>query len=380
MRFCISKHKLDSDLILIDENYGFKIYLDKSLVNYYNDKLMMRGYSLPHSVDLQREFNSDQPIGGNFLAIDSSSNCVNVLSSIFKDHDWFGDEHTLTNHVDIASNLSLSRLSSRTSRARAEMGLIIYKEDDIHTFINRVTLDSREIIEQNIQEIYKQTGCCTGVFTGGRDTGVINVLARKFIKTILVDAIDWKSLKSTQKEYLSSLHSVVVHNGNRFTDMNLPPWEVTKKSDYHRRMFYAPGVQYVYTGLFGEFCLIPHLRYIESLCARENYFPKRIPYLERYHTSGDILHPIRGNSPTAIFLDIVDAAISARLISYHEDLLWCDPFRDLRLLKRFIGSNAKTIIDNYNSMEPYQSIICHHDTYWFDNMIYTVKNRRLEIN
>ena len=381
MLFCISLIPVDTKLSLVSDTESAFVYLNpyfKKTGTQYR-----RGYVLPYVENFEDLFDSNNITGGNFIFVDIQKD-IRLVSSSSKDFSWYGNSNTITNDANLAENLNLPKLSAKFSRVRCFKNKLELIRDDIKKNIMQQVGDTKEnliqLIKQNILDIYKQTQCRAGIFTAGRDTGLINVLGREILDRLYIPKLIYDKLNNLQREQLRLHHKLIVIDVETFEQMGLVNPLIPDKHgiNYHRYMFPIPQEDVVFTGLYGETTLIPNLRYIELLCNKLNYFPSLIEYLKnyvRYNKPGSLLDPTcTGISKTNIVADLVELWYNVRLVSSFESKLWVDPYRDFRILKIHFNKSAKEIVDSYNSMEPYKSIIESFDFEYFKNLIAGRKN------
>lgn len=381
MLFCISLIPLNVGLSLVSNAGSVYVYLD----SYFKQKGTQhrQGYVLPYVESFEELFYNRDVTGGNFVFLDIQTN-TRLVSSSSKDFTWYGNADTVTNDAALAQSLNLPRLSAKISRLECSQQKIELIRDNIRKSmlqeIDCSTESITQLIKQNIIDIHRQTQCTAGMFTAGRDTGVINVLARDILDRLYVSELIYKKLNDSQLDQLKLHYKLVPISGETFQQKGLVDPLVPDQYgiNYHRHMFPIPAEDYVFTGLYGEVTLIPHLRYVELLCNELNYFPEPIDYLKKYicyHSPGSPLDPpCTGTDKKNIVADQVELWYNTRLASSYENKLWVDPYRDFRILKGHFDKSARDIVDSYNSMEPYKSIIESVDPEYFQNLIAKTKN------
>lgn len=381
MLFCISLIPVNTNLSLVSGPGAVHVYLD----NYFKQTHTQyrQGYVLPYVESFDKIFDNNQITGGNFVFLDIQQE-IRIVSSSSKDFTWYGNASTITNDADLAKSLKLPRLSAKISRIKCSQHKIELIRDNIKkSIMQEIEYSTKyvtQLIEQNIIDIHKQTQCTTGMFTAGRDTGVINVLARDILDCLYVPELIYKKLNNAQRTQLTTHYKLVAISGKTFEQIGLVDPLVPDQYgiNYHRHMFPIPAEDYVFTGLYGETTLIPHLRYIELLCSKLNYFPRPIDYLKKYicyHNPVSSLDPpCTGTDKKNIVSNLTELWYNTRLASSYKNKLWVDPYRDFRILKYHFNKSARDIVDSYNSMEPYKSIIESVDSEYFKNLIAKTKN------
>jgi hypothetical protein len=381
MLFCISLIPVNTKLSLVSSPAVVHVYLD----NYFKQTgtQYRQGYVLPYVESFDKIFNNNEITGGNFVFLDIQQE-IRIVSSSSKDFTWYGNANTITNDADLAKSLKLTRLSAKISRIRCSQHKIELIKDNIRDSISQEIECSTEfitqLIKQNIIDIHKQTNCESSVFTAGRDTGTINVVGRNIISRLYTSELIYQKLSNSQRKQLKTHYDLIVTNEETFEQMGLVDPLVPDEHgiNYHRHMFPIPAEDYVFTGLYGETTLIPNLRYVELLCNKLDYFPPLIDYLKRYVCYDNPLSPLdppcTGTDKKNIISDLIELWYNVRFASSYKNKLWVDPYRDFRILKTHFNKSAKEIVDTYNSMEPYKSIIESIDPEYFKNLITNIKN------
>lgn len=381
MLFCISLIPVNTELSLVSDTGLVHVYLD----NYFKQTgtQYRQGYVLPYVESFENIFGNNHITGGNFIFLDIQKD-TRLVSSSSKDFTWYGNTNTITNDADLAKSYKLPRLSAKISRIKCSLHKIELIRDNIRDSISEgidcSTESVTQLISQNIIDIHKQTNCKSSVFTAGRDTGTINVVGRNIISRLYTSELIYQKLNESQRRQLEKHYDLIVTKEETFEQMGLVDPLVPDKHgiNYHRHMFPISTEDYVFTGLYGETTLIPNARYIELLCNKLNYFPSLIEYLRTYICYGTSLSPLdppcTGTDKKNIIIDLIELWYNVRFASSYKNKLWVDPYRDFRILKTHFNKSAKEIIDTYNSMEPYKSIIESVDPEYFQNLIAKEKN------
>jgi hypothetical protein len=381
MLFCISLISLDTELLLVPNTGSVHVYLDRYFKQ--TGTQHRQGYVLPYIESFDEIFYNNTITGGNFVFLDIQTE-LRLVSSSSKDFTWYGNANTVTNDADLAQSLKLPRLSAKISRIKCSQNKIELIRDNLKQSILHDTEYTTEfltqLVKQNIIDIHKQTHCRASVFSAGRDTGTVNVLGRGIIERLYIPKLVYEKLSASQKDQLKLNYNLIVANEETFEQLGLVNPQVPDKHgiNYHRHMFPIPAEDYVFTGLYGETTLIPNLRYIELLCNKLNYFPPLIDYLKTYvwyDKPSSPLDPMcTGTGKKNIITDLTELWYNVRFASSYKNKLWVDPYRDFRILRSHFNKSAKEIIDTYNSMEPYKSIIESVDSEYFKNLITATKN------